>query len=219
MILEWIMDDKRKFVSLREAIEITGIGEQTLRKYVDQNRIDSYKTPSGHRKFDKSYLEKMCNSLPNDKKIQKDKRQNYIYARVSSKKQSDDLNRQIEFIKTKRPEYSSYNLITDIASGINFKRKGLLSILDSAIQNNIGEVVVAHRDRLSRFGFDLINIVVTKGGGKITVIDDERNKSTEQELSEDLLSIIHIYSCRQMGRRKYKSETDSKITEDQTETE
>ena len=214
------MDDRRKFVSLREAIEITGIGEQTLRKYVDQNRIDSYKTPSGHRKFDKGYLEKMCSSLSNDKKIQENKRQNYIYARVSSKKQSDDLNRQIEFIKTKRPEYSSYNLITDIASGINFKRKGLLSILDSAIQNNIGEIVVAHRDRLSRFGFDLIDIVIRKGGGKITVIDDERNKSTEQELSEDLLSIIHIYSCRQMGRRKYKSsETDSKIIKDQTETE
>ena len=213
------MDDRRKFVSLREAIEITGIGEQTLRKYVDQNRIDSYKTPSGHRKFDKGYLEKMCFSLSNDKKIQETKRQNYIYARVSSKKQSDDLNRQIEFIKTKRPEYSSYNLITDIASGINFKRKGLLSILDSAIQNNIGEIVVAHRDRLSRFGFDLIDIVVTKAGGKITVIDDERNKSTEQELSEDLLSIIHIYSCRQMGRRKYKSETDSKIIEDQIKIE
>lgn len=213
------MDDRRKFVSLREAIEITGIGEQTLRKYVDQNRIDSYKTPSGHRKFDKGYLEKMCFSLSNDKKIQDNKRQNYIYARVSSKKQSDDLNRQIEFIKTKKPEYSSYNLITDIASGINFKRKGLLSILDSAIQNNIGEIVVAHRDRLSRFGFDLIDIVVTKGGGKITVIDDERNKSTEQELSEDLLSIIHIYSCRQMGRRKYKSETDSKIIEDQIKIE
>jgi len=213
------MNDKRKFVSLREAIQITGIGEQTLRKFVDQNRIDSYKTPSGHRKFDKDYLEKMCNSLSNDKKVQENKRQNYIYARVSSKKQFDDLNRQIEFIKNKRPEYSSYNLITDIASGINFKRKGLLSILDSAIQNTLGEVVVAHRDRLSRFGFDLIDIVVTKGGGKITVIDDERNKSTEQELSEDLLSIIHIYSCRQMGRRKYKSETDSKIVEDQIEAE
>jgi putative resolvase len=213
------MDDKRKFVSLREAIEITGIGEQTLRKYVDQNRIDSYKTPSGHRKFDKAYLEKMCNSLSNGKKIQDNERQNYIYARVSSKKQSDDLNRQIEFIKNKRPEYASYNLITDIASGINFKRKGLLSILDSTIQNTIGEVVVAHRDRLSRFGFDLIDIIVTKGGGKITVIDDERNKSTEQELSEDLLSIIHIYSCRQMERRKYKSETDSKIVEDQIKAE
>jgi predicted site-specific integrase-resolvase len=213
------MNDKRKFVSLREAIQITGIGEQTLRKFVDQNRIDSYKTPSGHRKFDKDYLEKMCNSLSNDKKVQENKRQNYIYARVSSKKQFDDLNRQIEFIKNKRSEYSSYNLITDIASGINFKRKGLLSILDSAIQNTLGEVVVAHRDRLSRFGFDLIDIVVTKGGGKITVIDDERNKSTEQELSEDLLSIIHIYSCRQMGRRKYKSETDSKIVEDQIEAE
>ena len=95
--------------------------------------------------------------------------------------------------------------ISDIASGINFKRKGLQTILDSCIQGVIGEVIVAHRDRLSRFGFDLIKLIIEKAGGTITVIDDTQHKSTEQELAEDLLSIIHIYSCKQMGKRSYKT--------------
>lgn len=213
------MDDCSKYISLKEAVKITGIGEQTIRKLVDQNKINGYRTLSGQRKIDKGCLEKMCNPLSFGKKQQICTLQNFIYARVSSKKQHDDLVRQIDFIKTRRPEYSMYRVVSDIASGINFKRKGLSTILDAIIQGNVGEIVVAHRDRLSRFGFELIDTMVTKSGGKITVIDDERNKSSEQELSEDLLSIIHIYSCRQMGRRKYKSKTDNEIIENKIETE
>jgi predicted site-specific integrase-resolvase len=201
--------DKAKYVTIREASIITGINPQTLRKLGDENKIKCYKTLSGQRKFDKSYLEKMCNNNNDDDQINKNKKQNFIYARVSSKKQHDDLIRQTEFIRTKQQQYASYISITDIASGINFNRKGLTTILESALQGTIGEVVIAHRDRLCRFGFDLIKLIIEKQGGKITVIDDERNKSTEQELSEDLLSIIHIYSCRQMGKRSYKIKNEN----------
>ena len=197
--------DKTQFISIREASIITGINPQTLRRLGDENKIKCYKTLSGQRKFDKNYLEKMCNNDNNDDQINKDKKQNYIYTRVSSKKQVEDLSRQIEFIKNKRPEYATYISISDIASGINFNRKGLITILDAALHGTIGEIIIAHRDRLCRFGFDLIKIIIEKKGGKITVLDDERNKSSEQELSEDLLSIVHIYSCRQMGKRSYKT--------------
>jgi predicted site-specific integrase-resolvase len=146
----------------------------------------------------------MCSNVSSFHQRKDNTKINYIYTRVSSRKQSDDLERQIEFIKSQKPEYNiSYKLISDIGSGINFKRQGLITILDTCLQNNIGEVVIAHKDRLSRFGFDLIKLIIEKAGGKITIINDERNKSTEQELAEDLLSIIHIYSCRQMGKRKY----------------
>jgi len=211
--------DKTKYVSIREASIITGINAQTLRKLGDENKIKCYKTLSNQRKFDKEYLEKMCNNDNIDDKVDQDKKQNYIYTRVSSKKQSDDLSRQIEFIRNKRPEYTSYIPISDIASGINFNRKGLSTILDAALQGTIGEIIVAHRDRLCRFGFDLIKLIIEKQGGKITVLDDERNKSSEQELSEDLLSIVHIYSCRQMGKRSYKARTqiiDNSIKDEQT---
>jgi predicted site-specific integrase-resolvase len=115
----------------------------------------------------------------------------------------DDLSRQLEFLS--KPEYSSYTVITDIASGINFKRKGLATLLDACLQRRIGNLVVAHKDRLCRFGFDLIQQLVTKAGGKIIVLEDSTDKTSEQELAEDLLSIIHVFSCRQMGKRSYTS--------------
>jgi len=207
---------KKEYISINEAVKITGLSFQTIRKIGDKKQIQCFKTPSGHRRFNKQDLEKFCDSNIIDEKDSKITKVNYIYTRVSSKKQLDDLSRQTEYIQQSKPEYSSYTTISDIASGINFKRKGLQTILDSCIQGAIGEVVIAHRDRLSRFGFDLIKIIIEKAGGKITILDDEQNKSSEQELAEDLLSIIHIYSCRQMGKRSYKIK-QSKSIENQNE--
>jgi putative resolvase len=189
------------FVPIRMAQEITGLGQEALRKYADKNEIECYRTPSGQRKFNKNSLLEFISSSNDDSKVKDIPRKNYLYARVSSKKQMDDLSRQVEYLR--RPEYSDFSLVTDIGSGINFKRKGLQTILDSCIQGIIGTIVIAHRDRLCRFGYDLLKSVVTKSGGNIKVLDDHQNKSSEQELAEDLLSIIHIYSCRQMGKRSY----------------
>ena len=209
-------ENKKTFVSINEASDITGLSIQTIRKLGDTNEVKCYKTPSGHRRFDKQSLEAFCHAKFIDEQISANKKCNYIYTRVSSKKQLDDLSRQIEYIKQRRTEYASYTFISDVASGINFKRKGLQTILDSCIQGTIGELVVAHRDRLSRFGFDLIKTIVEKAGGTITVLDDEQNKSSEQELAEDLLSIIHIYSRRQMGKRSYKTLAKISKVENQT---
>jgi excisionase family DNA binding protein len=211
-------DIKKEYISIDEASKITGLSIQTIRKLGDKKQIKCFKTPSGHRRFNKQDLEKFCDPDSFNEKDSENTKINYIYTRVSSKKQLDDLSRQVEYIQKRKPEYSSYTTISDIASGINFKRKGLQTILDSCIQGVIGEVVIAHRDRLSRFGFDLVKIIIEKAGGTITILDDEKNKSSEQELAEDLLSIIHIYSCRQMGKRSYKIK-QSKSIENQNETD
>lgn len=208
LYIYYTMDDNKnikiEYIPILEASKITGLSIQTIRKLGDKKEIKCFKTPSGHRRFNKQDLEKFCDSNTINEKTE-NTQVNYIYTRVSSKKQLDDLSRQIKYIQQRNPEYSSYISISDIASGINFKRKGLQTILDSCIQGVIGEVIVAHRDRLSRFGFDLIKLIIEKAGGTITVIDDTQHKSTEQELAEDLLSIIHIYSCRQMGKRSYST--------------
>ena len=208
--------ENKRFVRINEAALISGLDQQTLRKLADNKKIQCYKTPSGQRRFNRSCLEAMCNTDSPVSEISKFVPINYIYARVSSKKQLDDLTRQIEYIKSGKPEYATYTLISDIGSGINFNRKGIASILDACMQRIIGELVIAHRDRLCRFGFDLIRHIVEKGGGKVTVLDDEQHKSTEQELAEDLLSIVHIYSCRQMGKRSYKRK-QTEIPENQIE--
>jgi predicted site-specific integrase-resolvase len=172
----------------------------------DSQKIKCYKTISGQRKFNKASLEELCFPVirRSIQPFQPPLKQNYIYARVSSKKQLDDLSRQIEYLQRKKHEFYFYTVITDVASGINFKRKGLQTLLDSCIQKTIGEIVIAHRDRLCRFGYELFELFVEKSGGHISVMDDKKHTSTEQELAEDLLSIVHIYSCKQMGKRKYK---------------
>lgn len=195
-------DEKEKeFISVGEASIFASLDPQTIRKLFDTEKISGYKTPSGQRKINRDSIQKLCNNHDDDKKKQENKRENFMYTRVSTKKQMDDLSRQVEYVR--RPEYVDYVLIQDIGSGINFKRKGLSTILDSCIQRTIGEVVVAHRDRLCRFGFELIEQLITKAGGKITVLDNNKNTTPQEELADDLLSIIHIFSCRQMGRRSY----------------
>ena len=207
---------EKRFIGIAEAAAYTGLDQQTLRKMFDLSQINGFKTPKGSRRFDKSSIQKLCYNIPISEssgtgttEIQEfPTRRNFLYARVSTKKQVGDLSRQIEFLK--RPEYANHIVIQDIGSGINFKRKGLKTILDSCLQRTIGELVVAHRDRLCRFGFDLIQYLVETAGGSVKVLDSDKNTSTEDELSQDLLSIIHIFNCRQMGKRSYQKKNQSK---------
>ena len=194
------MTDERQYVSVGKAASIAGLEVQTIRKLADKEFIKCYKTPSGQRRINIQSIQSFINNNISKQEKPIVQKKNFIYARVSTKKQMDDLSRQLEFLK--QPQYTSYTIITDIASGINFKRKGLSTILDTCLQGNIGEVVIANRDRLCRFGYELIEQLVSKAGGKITVLQNDKDKTSEQELTEDLLSIIHVFSCRQMGKKK-----------------
>jgi excisionase family DNA binding protein len=190
------------FVTIGEASQITGIGVQTLRALFDKEKIAGYKTPAGQRRINRESLLSMCYGSKAFSENQEQSKENFLYARVSSRGQMDDLSRQVEFLK--QPEYANYRVIQDVGSGLNFKRKGLQTILESCIQGTIGHVVVAYRDRLSRFAFELIEFLITKAGGRITVLNEPDHCIPEAEFTEDLLSIIHIFNCRQMGKRSYK---------------
>jgi putative resolvase len=210
---------EKEYVTVGQAAALTGLDAQTIRKMADKSSFLCYRTPSDQRRINLQSLQGFINNSLLSKEVSKVQRKNFLYARVSTKKQLDDLSRQIEFIR--RPEFSDYKLITDIASGINFKRKGISTILDECLQGTIGDVVIAYKDRLCRFGFELIEELVKKAGGRIIVLDKE-NKSDEQELSDDLLSIVQIFCCRKMGKRKYRASKtkDSKnqnVSESSTE--
>lgn len=191
------MNDSKKetFIPLRKVCKLMGLQPNTVRSWAKAGKIISVKTPSGQTIYPESQFTNLVPSISSTQEKEK-----IIYCRVSSKKQMDDMERQKEFLQSLYPEHK---LVTDCASGINWKRKGLQSILESSMQGNLQEVVVAHKDRLARFGFDLIRFIIESNKGRIVVLDEETNKSTEQELAEDLLSIVHIYSCRQMGKGRY----------------
>jgi putative resolvase len=176
------------YLPSRKASKHLGVHPNTLRHWADTNKIKFIRNPAGQRLYDVASLEPEPQS-----NLQ------YCYCRVSSYKQKDDLQRQISFLKEK---YPNHTIVSDIGSGLNFKRKGLLSILEQASLGNIQEVVVAHRDRLARFGFDLIRWLLEKNGGRILVLDN-LTLSPEKELVTDILSILTVFSCRIHGLRKY----------------
>lgn len=186
-------------VPLRKAMKMTGLSANTLRKYADNGTIRASRIGNGQRLFDTSSFHQGWEDREEGKPI-------VCYCRVSSGKQRDDLARQVVFMRERFPEAE---IIKDIGSGLNFKRKGLDSILRRLMQGDKFTLIVAHRDRLCRFGFDLIESMFDKNGGEIMVLD-KSELSPQRELVEDLLSIIHVFSCRLHGLRRY----ESKIKED-----
>ena len=183
------------YVNTRTACKLYQVRANTLRRWAEQNKIDTIRTPSNHRMYSTKMHKDAVRNANNV--IEKQK---ICYCRVSSVKQKNDLTRQIQFMQSKYPKHI---IIQDIGSGINWERKGLQTILELTMSNKLEEVVVAHRDRLCRFAFKLIQWILEKNQVKLVVLN-EGIQSSEQELAKDLLSIVHIFSCRQMGKRRYK---------------
>lgn len=190
------------FVSSKEAAKRLGLHPNTLRAYADDGKIEHYRTESGQRRYNvESYLGNASTASV------------VCYCRVSSSKQRDDLERQAQFM---REHYPEAEIIKDIGSGLNYKRKGLKTILERAVRGDKLKVVVAHRDRLCRFGFELIEHIIKLAGGEIVVLK-ESSLSPEQELTTDLLSIIHVFSFRLHGLRNYKSKIREAVSDDRSE--
>jgi predicted site-specific integrase-resolvase len=185
---------------LRKAVQQLGLHPNTLRKYADEGKIKTIKNEAGQRLFD---VQSYVNGATRTSLI--------CYCRVSSAKQRDDLNRQVVYMQSLYPEAE---VIRDVGSGINFKRRGLRSLLDRLLRGDQLTLIVAHRDRLARFGFELIQYMVEQNGGQVVVLDATVH-SPESELAQDLLSILHVFSCRMHGLRKYrqKIKEDPNITE------
>lgn len=176
------------YESAKKTSKKLGIHPDTLRRWANEGKIPTIRTVGGHRRYN---LEETSTTPKERRKI--------CYCRVSSKKQKDDLERQISYMQAKYPKHE---IISDIGSGINYKRKGLITILELANQKEIEEVVVAYKDRLCRFGFEIIEHLITKNDGKIVVLN-RNNRSPSEELTQDLLSILTVFSCRMHGLRKY----------------
>lgn len=194
------MDGGRKFLSARKARQVLGIADSTLRKFAIDGIIQCHRRdiPGSHRFYDVTdYINKFkTNSTENKQQI-------VCYCRVSTRNQKDDLERQVEYVRSLYPEST---IITDIGSGLNFQRKGLKTILELAISGNIKELVVTHKDRLCRFGFELFSFIITRySNGKIMVLDKQTDSSPETELANDILQILTVFSARLNGRRKYKN--------------
>ncbi len=191
-----------KFYKIGEFAELIGKTRQTLRNWDKQGVFAPHHvTQSGYRYYSQEQLDNFLGIVSSQNK----KRIVMGYCRVSSQKQKDDLVRQIENVK----EYMiakgySFDVISDIGSGINYNNKGLVRLIDMVISGRVDKIVILYKDRLVRFGFELIEILCSKYGVKIEIIDNTE-KTEEQELVEDLIQIVTVFSCRLQGKRAHKA--------------
>ena len=185
------------YVKPKVASEYLGISLQTLRRYASEGRIKYISGKGGNRLYD---IISFTGEQQEKEKIK------YIYCRVSSNKQKDDLERQVSYLQEKYPEHK---VVREIASGINFKRKGLQKILEQCTNGLVQEIVVTHRDRLCRIAWDHFQWLFTRYNVTIMVDGDQDRKVTdEQEMAEDLLSIIHVFSCKHYDKRRKSRKTE-----------
>ncbi|RKU11559.1 IS607 family transposase [Candidatus Poribacteria bacterium] len=193
----------------RETSEILGISIDRLRRLAANGTISTIRTPGGQRRYDvQGYLDEQTGTDITT----------IGYCRVSGKGQGDDLTSQVAYLQK---HYPDAEIIQDYGSGINFKRKGLRTLLERILRGDKLRLVVAHRDRLARFGGEVIQFLVEQNGGEVVVLDETVFGSPEEELTADLLSILHVFSWRMSGLRRYRDQIkeDRNLSHGKTESD
>ena len=184
----------------KEVRKILGITEQTLYNYTKAGKLKYRVTGTGWNDYDEDSVYEFL-GYKNTKK----EKLNVSYSRVSTQSQKEQLKEQTRRIYesciTRNIKLSKQ--YEDIKSGMDSNRKDFLDLLSEVIKGNIGCIVVENKDRLIRFGFDLLETIFKKFGTTIIVLNDESdNKSYEQELTEDLISIIHYFTMKSYSHRR-----------------
>ena len=191
-----------KYYSIGQFAKAIGKTTKTLRNWDKNGKLKPVRVEdTGYRYYSQEQLNHFL-GLKLEKQINK---KIIGYCRVSSHKQKDDLERQIENVKTYMyAKGYQFEIITDIGSGINYNKKGLNQIIDMVTNSEVEKIVVLYKDRLVRFGYELIENLCNKFGTTIEIIDNTE-KTDEQELVEDLVQIVTVFSCRLQGKRANKA--------------
>lgn len=184
-------------VKIGEIAKLLDVSVTCVRKWSDDGRLKFSINAAGTRYYDPDDLYHEGKAKEDVKTGKRD----IFYCRVSSNHQKEDLERQIERAKELRP---NAEIVKDIASGLNWKRKGLRSVIKRAIEGEVGKIYVFHKDRLCRFGFEILQYIFELHQVQLLVLDSENHKSREQEMSEDVLEIMHVFSCSLYGKRGHK---------------
>ena len=191
----------------KEFAELLNVSVITLQRWDNYGKLKAFRTPTNRRYYTyEQYLEYIgINKKTDSRKI-------VIYTRVSTSNQRDDLKNQVEFLR----QYANAKgiivdeVIEDYGSGLNYNRKKWNRLIDSCMINEVSTIIITHKDRFIRFGYDWFERFLAKFNVKIIVVNNE-SLSPQEELVQDIISILHIFSCRIYGLRKYKK----KIKEDE----
>jgi len=189
-----------KFYTIHEFAKLIDKTPQTLRNWDNNGKLKPHHVSSnGYRYYSPEQVNQVFNIKDTKDRI------TIGYCRVSSNKQKDDLERQIENMKIYlNSKGKPYEVITDIGSGINYNKKGLKQLIKRVSNYEIEKIVVLYKDRLLRFGYELVEYITHLYNCEIEIIDNTE-KTEQQELVEDLVQIITVFSCRLQGKRANKA--------------
>lgn len=183
-------------ISISQAAKLKGVSTSTLRRWETEGILIPERTANGHRRYDLNQL----------LGIKKDLSFTIGYARVSSHDQKEDLTRQIQVLEL----FSAQNgwqieIISDLGSGLNYSKKGLKRLINLITNNQVERLVLTHKDRLLRFGSELIFSLCEIFGTEVVIINRTEDSTFEEDLANDVLEIITVFSARLYGSRSHKN--------------
>lgn len=181
-----------KYLSPIQVQKLYGYHPKTLANWADEGKIEYIRTPGGQRRYLASSLECRVQAKPQEKTV--------LYCRVSTQSQKEEIETQIIELSRRAPDSE---VIREIGSGMNFKRKKFLALMQRVSEGEVSQIVIGHKDRLCRFGFDFVEWFCNLNGCKITVLG-KTELSPHQELMQDFMAIMHCFSSKLYFLRKYK---------------
>jgi len=200
---------KERYLSVREFAELLGVSRSAVISWIKSGRVIAYSV-HGRWRIPYSQVEKLLERVQRIKRIA-------IYARVSSNAQKDDLERQVEALKlwaSKNVPQAECVVVTDVASGLNENRRGLRKLVEMARGREINAIVVAHKDRLTRFGFEYLKALFNVLGVELFIAFEEEPKDYRQELVEDFVEIVTSFAAKIYSKRSGKYEKVASFIEE-----
>ena len=190
-----------RLIAIGEAAEVLGVSITTLRRWEVEGKIMPERTVSGHRRYDLTKLK------PEMFYEAATTRRTIAYARVSSHDQKADLERQKQVLELYCARQGwKFEVLADLGSGMNYHKKGLKRLLHAIIDGQIGRLVVTHKDRLLRFGAELVFAMCEAKGVEVVILNQGEDTTFEEDLAKDVLEIITVFSARLYGSRSRKNQ-------------
>ena len=189
-----------RLVPIGKAAEVLGVSIPTLRRWEAEGRISPERTSSGHRRYDLAALKPELFHAPSDT------RRTLAYARVSSHDEKEDLERQKQVLEMYCARQGwAFEILSDLGSGMNYQKKGLKKLIEVILEGSVGRLVLTHKDRLLRFGAELIFAICEAKEVEVVILNQGEDTSFEEDLARDVLEIITVFSARLYGCRSRKN--------------
>ncbi len=194
-----------------EFAKLVARSTRTVQRWTKNGTLPDRRTQSDKRYFTDEDLRTILGTVEKPRRV-------VVYCRVSSPGQKDDLKSQVKAMKKfcKENKLPLDDLVEEVGGGMNFKRKKFTALVDAIIRGEVSHLVIAHKDRLARFGYDLI-VHLAKTHGTEIVVANQESLSPQEEMVEDMLAIVHTFSCRIYGMRRYSKKKKDEPKEVKTD--